>query len=170
MKSWRSLFFLVCLLSVLVFSGCANQPASNKTAQDEKGITVPENAPENAPKDKLYNRPRFEVVAAAYNALQGRGFSDLRENYFKEISTEKRVVENPIPADISEDVIRVLVRERVEIQRSGSGKGVVVSFNACFSKIVSSAYLNGIDCPATANALRWQFFKDLDVALGEKSL
>ncbi len=161
-KLWRCVFVVAVLLS-----SCATQPAHDKSVQGEKNISVPENIPENVPKLKAYDRSFDEARKAVGVALRKQGFSDLRENRFGEIYTENLAVRNPNPSDVTEDVIRVLVKARVEIYPNG--KSVVVSYNTDFSKITGSSYQPKLACAKTESALAWDFFKEVGDLLGGKS-
>lgn len=164
MKSLRGLFFLF-LLFAMFFSGCATQEAANnKTVIGEKCLVVLEKAMEGSPKSKVYNKSSKEVRQAVTDVLRKQGFSDFRKGILQdEIITEKLKVENPNPADISEDVLKVLAAEHIQFVQAG--KLVVVSCDVSFCKIVGSAYRTNQDYPKTAGKIRGDFFQRLDAEL-----
>lgn len=162
MKNWSS-FFLFLLVAVC-FSGCTNKPAENRAVISEKCIVVPQEVTKGSPKSKVYNRSAEEVRQAVANVLRKQGFAEFKNGHLRdEINTEKIKVENPNPADISEDVLKVLAAEHIQFVQAG--KLVVVSCNVSFSKIVGSAYRTNQVYPKTENVIRGDFFQKLDAEL-----
>lgn len=164
MKSWRGIFLF--LLVVICFFGCAKQSMENRPIAGEKCIVVPQDILVGSPKSKVYSGSSEEVRRAVVKVLQKQGFSDIKRGILRDeisISTEKIKVENPNPADISEDVLKVLAAEHIQFVQAG--KLVVVSCDVAFSKIVGSAYRTNQDYPKTAGKIRGDFFQRLDAEL-----